>query len=71
MKANQRERILQYLDDFGSITPIEALSELGVMRLAPRIMELKRMGHRIESETEFHINRYGERKHYARYRKAV
>lgn len=40
----QKERILKYLNDFGSITPLEAMRDLGVMRLSARIMELNRNG---------------------------
>ena len=29
----QKERIRQYMEDFGSITPLEALRDLGIMRL--------------------------------------
>lgn len=33
----QRDLILQYIKDFGSITPMEAYSDLGVTKLATRI----------------------------------
>ena len=63
----QNERIVQYMRDFGSITPIEAMFDLGCMRLASRISELKRRGYDIRKETEFGRNRYGKRTAYARY----
>lgn len=40
----QKERIRKYLDDFGSITPLEALRDLGIMRLGARIWEMNREG---------------------------
>lgn len=34
----------------GPITPLEALTELGIMRLQARIFDLKQRGHHIERE---------------------
>ena len=67
----QRERILKYLDDFGSITPLEALADLGIMRLGARIYDLRKNGYPIVSETETSQNRYGQTTRYARYRLAA
>ena len=43
----QHQRILQYIDDFGSITPMEAFQDLGITKLATRVSELIRDGERI------------------------
>ena len=67
----QCERILKYIDDFGSISSMQAFSDLGVTRLASRIHDLKRMGYQIESETRQSVNRYGESTHYSVYRRLV
>ncbi len=67
-KPKQCERILDYMRKFGSISPIEALSDLGVMRLASRISEMKANGYRFEKKTEKSFNRLGEPVKYARYR---
>ena len=64
----QCEQILQYMEDFGSITPLEAMKDLGVMRLAARISDLRRAGHRISRQTETTKNRYDRAVRYARYR---
>lgn len=64
----QAERVLRHLKDYGSITPVEALAEYGVMRLGARIWDLKHEGHDIVTEREESRNRYGERTAYARYR---
>lgn len=64
----QNERLLRHLTDYGSITPVEALSDYGIMRLGARIYDLKREGHVITSELVEGRNRYGERTRYARYR---
>ena len=48
----QCEQILWHLEHRGSITPIEALNELGCFRLAARIEELRRSGHSIKTTIE-------------------
>lgn len=60
MRTTQNERILDYIAEFGSITQIEALRDLGVMRLASRISDLKRKGYKVISKREVVKNRYGE-----------
>lgn len=65
----QKQRILAYLDDFGSITPREALDDLGIMRLAARMCEIIRDGVPITKEMESSRNRYGQTVRYARYRR--
>lgn len=65
---NQNERVIRHLQDSGSITPVEALAEYGIMRLASRISDLKRMGYDISAEMVGGHNRYGEPTRYARYR---
>lgn len=67
----QKERISKYLDDFGSITPLEAMRDLGIMRLGARIWEMIRAGEPIIRETECAENRYGQKTRYARYRRAA
>lgn len=67
MKANQREKILQYIEENGSITPLDALREFGCMRLASRVSELKRDGFPISVKMETSKNRNGETVRYARY----
>ena len=67
----QKERIRKYLDDFGSITPLEAMRDLGIMRLGARIWEMIRDGEPIIKETECAQNRYGQTTRYARYRRAA
>lgn len=63
----QCEKILQYIEEYGSITPLDALREFGCMRLASRISDLKRAGYDIKREFELSRNRYGEKIRYARY----
>lgn len=67
MRIKQTDRILSYMRTFGSITPLEALSDLGVMRLASRISDIKKQGYIIKSETVKSFNRYGEKIHFSKY----
>jgi hypothetical protein len=63
----QNERIITYMRDFGSITQLEALRDLGVMRLASRISDLRKKGWSIISKVEAVENRYGEKCRIKRY----
>lgn len=63
----QKEMILQYIRDFGSITPIDAFRDLGITKLATRVSEMKRDGIQFNTVTEKSKNRYGKTCWYARY----
>ena len=67
-KPTQNQRILDYIRTFGSITQLEALRDLGVMRLASRISDLKKKGYMITSEVEAVNNRFGEKCHIKKYK---
>lgn len=66
-KATQNQRILDYMVKFGGITQLEALRDLGVMRLASRISDLRKSGYNIRSETVTVKNRFEEECHVAKY----
>ena len=63
----QEERILRHLNDYGSITSLEAMQEYGIMRLASRVSDLRAAGYNITKTMETGKNRYNEPTHYARY----
>ena len=65
----QAERILKYIDEKGSITPMEAFAELGITKLATRISELRRGGEKIEKRYVTGTNRFGEKIQYMEYRR--
>ena len=67
--VTQYEKILQYIDDFGSISPMEAFSDLGITKLATRISEMRKDGIEFDQQWESAKNRYGEKVHYMRYSK--
>ena len=58
--ATQNQRILDYLDKFGEITQFDAFIDLGIMRLASRISDLRKRGYPISSEMVGVKNRFGE-----------
>lgn len=66
-KATQAQRVLDYMDTFGSITQLEALQDLGVMRLASRISDLKKQGYPIRSDVVAVKNRFDENCYIKRY----
>ncbi len=63
----QCERIIQYMKDFDSITPIEAFRDLGITKLATRISEMIKKGMIFEQELMKAKNRYGEPCTYMKY----
>lgn len=63
----QCEKVLHYMQRFGSITPVEALDNIGCFRLAARIADLRGQGVQIKAERETHVNRLGDRATYTRY----
>ena len=69
-KLTQCERVLRHLEDYGSITSLEAVNEYGIMRLASRINDLRGMGYPILSERATGKNRYNEPTSYSIYRLA-
>ena len=69
----QNKMLLEYMRQNGSVTPQEALRDLGILRLSARIYELRNceelrsQGLRIASERERAKNRYGSNVVYSRY----
>ena len=63
----QREAILQYIEEFGSITPMQAFADLGITKLATRISEMRKDGMTFKIETVSVKNRYGKSVSYAKY----
>lgn len=61
-----KERILRYIQEFGSITTKEAFDDLGCTRLAEYIRQL-RLEYNIADEWLKGKNRFGETTHYKKY----
>jgi hypothetical protein len=62
----QNEMILGWIKK-APIGPMIAMKELGIMRLAARIKDLRDDGHKIQTEWDYVIDRYGQERRVARY----
>lgn len=67
MKITQKDRILEYIRNFGSISSFEAYADLGITQLGARIDQLKKEGYKFKTEWESNTNRFGEKTDYKRY----
>jgi hypothetical protein len=63
----QNEDVLKYLEKHGTITQLEALRELGIMRLASRISDLKKGGEQISRKMIEVRARNGRKAYVAQY----
>lgn len=63
----QKERLLDYLQQYGHINPLDAWKLLGIYRLSAVILDLRNEGHLIETERMDVKNRFGEKCHVAKY----
>lgn len=61
-----KNRVLNYIMEFGSITTRDAFIDLGCTRLSEYIRQL-RLDYDIQDTRETGVNRYGERVFYKRY----
>lgn len=67
MKITQKDRILEYIRNFGSISSFEAYADLEITQLGARIDQLKKEGYEFKTEWESNTNRFGEKTDYKRY----
>ena len=67
MKLTQCDKVLEYMRRYGSITQLEALRDIGCMRLASRISDLRYQGYAIGRRMKTSKNRYGEDVYFAEY----
>ena len=67
-RVTQRDLILKYMEDFGSITSFQAYADLGVTQLGARIKELKAMGYVFQTEPQKNVNRYGKPVRFVKYK---
>lgn len=66
LNTTQR-RVFDYIERFGSITSIEAITDLGETRLSARIWELRDKGIPLSGRFEKVKNRFGEERNVKRY----
>lgn len=67
MAVTHHQRIFAYLEEFRSISPMEAFRDLGETKLSTRIGEMRRRGIEIDQAEEQGKNRYGDTVRYMRY----
>ena len=68
-RPTQCDRLYSYMDEHAEgITQFEALKELGILRLASRISEMRSEGFLIAKEMVTVLNQFGEECKVARYR---
>lgn len=60
VRPTQCNQVDWYIREYGSITQLEALRDLGVMRLASRISEMRKNGIEVKDRWKDVKNRYGE-----------
>ena len=56
------------MQEYGGITPAEAYTMLGCMRLAARIADLRKDGHVISKHMVESVNKFGEKVRYCEYK---
>ena len=64
---NKTQKVLQHLEEKGSISPWEAIKEYGETRLGAKIFNLKKKGYNIVTKMEGFKDRYGDKSRFARY----
>ena len=67
MRETNKTRVIKYIKTYGSITPIQAIQDLGNTRLAASVFELKELGWDIETEMIKVQNRFGRTTNVAKY----
>ena len=65
---SQKEEVLDYIQENGSISSWEAYSELGITQLGARIDQLKKEGYFFETEWIQKKNRKGKNVNFKKYR---
>ena len=70
MKKNgetQEQRVLNYMQNVGAISSLDAIRELGILRLGARIFTLRKRGYNILGRMRTATNRFGDEVHYKEY----
>lgn len=66
--SKQKRRVLDYIETYGSITPLDAFRDLGITKLATVVSQMKtENGITFYQYYEPSYNRFGEKVYYMRY----
>jgi len=57
---NQRERLLNHLQNNRTVRPLEALSKLGIYRLSDTVFQLRKQGYNIHTKLVEVRNQFDE-----------
>lgn len=68
MKDSQNAQLIAIMETGRWVTPLEAMEEIGCMRLPARINDMKKLGYEIEDEWVTHTNAQGKTKRFKKYR---
>lgn len=66
MRKGAKERVIEYIEQFGSITTFQAFQDLGITRLSEYIRQI-RQERVVLDETISTKNRYGDRTWYKKF----
>lgn len=67
MKITQKDRVINYIRQFGSISSKEAYDDLGITQLGARIDDLQKEGYQFKKEWQEGKNRFNEVITYKKY----
>lgn len=65
--ATQKDMVIDYIVENGSITTLQAFRDLGITRLSARIADIEKDGHEVHRERVTYKNRYGKNVPVVRY----
>ena len=66
-KMNKTEKVLEHLQNHGSITSLEAIDLFGATRLSDIIYKLRKRGYDISTVDMSFVDRFGNKSIYGRY----
>ena len=67
MRITQRQKIVDYMQEFGSITSWEAYRDLGITQFATRVKELREKGYLFKTKWENKKNQEGKKIKFKRF----
>lgn len=63
----QKDAVLKYIEEVGSISSFDAFREFGITRLSAVIYDLRKLGYDVVTETKETTNRFGKKIYYGVY----
>lgn len=66
-KTSKHQKVLEHLQNYGSITSLEAIELYGATRLSAIIFNLRKQGFNIETIDLPFTDRFGIKSHYGKY----